>query len=260
MITQWSCGSPDVNMAEELLTDVGHLVRQHPWWHARARLAVRLLRRHKQLPPRRVLDAGCGWGVTLARLEAEGYDTTGLDISPAALRLLDAPSRHLVEADLTLAVPAAVRESFDAVLALDVIEHIDDDRGVIANLAQLVAPGGCVIVSVPAKPDLYSEFDRVQGHRRRYTVPTLMQAFADSGLSVRTTFWWGSWMVPVLRLQRERLVRPKNLSPLETYRQFLGLPPWPIPAMMKLAFRLDEWLALGQMNPTGTSLFAVATR
>ena len=260
MITRWSSGSPDANMAEELLTDVGHLVRRHPWWSARARLSIRLLRKYGCIPPASVLDAGCGWGVTLSALDAAGYATTGLDISRSALASLETASRRLIEADLSVPVPDSARASFDAVLALDVIEHIDDDRAVVSNLGTLVSPGGLLVVSVPARPDLFSDFDRVQGHRRRYTLPMLNDVFLSSGLSIVRTFWWGGWMVPVLRIQRTRLVKPRGLTPLETYRQFLSLPPWPAKAAMTLAFSLDEQLALSGMNPTGTSLFAIARR
>ena len=128
-------------------------------------------------PPARVLDAGCGWGVTLAMLERRGYRAVGLDVSQRTLAQLDRerPGRELIEADLSRPIPAAV-EPFDAVLALDVIEHLDDDRAVVERLGRLARPsGGLVVVSVPARPELFSEFDRIQGHRRRYDPRACMQ-------------------------------------------------------------------------------------
>jgi 2-polyprenyl-3-methyl-5-hydroxy-6-metoxy-1,4-benzoquinol methylase len=260
MIVEWSSGAPSEHMAEELLTEVGQLVRLHPWWQARARLAIRLLTAHNIEPPARVLDAGCGWGVTLSALEEGGYRTTGLDVSRGVLNSLDGANRELIEADLSRPFPPNACATFDAVLALDVIEHVDDDRGVVTGLGKLVKPGGSVIVSVPALPSLFSEFDRVQGHRRRYTVQSLTSAFSGTGLTISKTFWWGAWMVPVLRLQRLNLWKDRELSPLETYRQFLRVPPAPGTWAMKMAFRLDERLALLGINRTGTSLFAVARR
>ena len=81
MIERWSGGTADDNMAEDILVDLGDLVRRHPWWRARADLTLRLLRDLKVAPPARVLDAGCGWGVTLDALEAEGYRAVGMDVS-----------------------------------------------------------------------------------------------------------------------------------------------------------------------------------
>ena len=118
-----------------------------------------------------ILDVGCGWGVTLEALEKSGYHVLGMDISRRTLESLDRPDRRLVEADL--ANPWQIAAASDAVLALDVIEHLDDDRAAVARLEMLVRPGGVLIVSVPALPDLFSEFDAIQGHRRRYLPETL---------------------------------------------------------------------------------------
>jgi SAM-dependent methyltransferase len=246
-------------MPEDLLTELGQLVRVHPWWKARARLALRLLQRIGISPTSSVLDAGCGWGVTLDSLEAAGYTATGLDISREALDRLDGPRRRLVLADLTKPLPAEAAAAFDAVLALDVIEHVDDDRAVVATLSNLVRPGGAVVVSVPALPALYSDFDRVQGHRRRYTPSSLEAAFEGTLLGPLRTFWWGAWMVPVLALHR-RPAGMSGTSPVDVYRSYLRLPRQPVPAAMAFAFRLEEGAAIRGWCPTGTSLFAVARR
>src|SRR4051812_41216328 len=65
MITTWSRGVADENMPEEVLVALADPIRRHPWWSARARLTLELLDRLGVRPPARVLDAGCGWGVTL---------------------------------------------------------------------------------------------------------------------------------------------------------------------------------------------------
>src|SRR6516165_5072124 len=169
MIITWSSGRPEENMNEEILVSLSDIVSQHPWWAARTDLVLAMLERLSIMPPASILEAGCGWGVNLAALEAAGYEMTGLDISRRALMRLDRPDRQLIEADLSFGLPANLPE-YDCVLALDVIEHIDDDSQAMRELGCLLKPGGRVIVSVPSLPDLYSEFDEVQGHRRRYTV------------------------------------------------------------------------------------------
>jgi len=259
VIVTWSEGDADANMAEEILVGLAGAVRRHPWWAARAGLTLRLLDRLGVGPPARVLDAGCGWGVTLEALERRGYRATGLDVSRQALDRLDRPGRPLIEADLTRPVPETA-EPFDAVLALDVIEHLDDDRGAVARLGALARPGGVVIVSVPALPRLFGEFDRVQGHRRRYEPETLRAAFAGSGLAVDRVFFWGGWMVPVVDRQRGRPRARPGDPPARVYARYLTLPPWPAPWLLRLAFALEERRALACRLRTGTSLFAVARR
>lgn len=115
-------------------------------------------------------------------------------------------------------------------------------------------------MSVPALPDLFSEFDAVQGHRRRYLPETLRQAFSSSGLVVERLLWWGSWMVPLLQRQRRRPRGSSGELPANTYRRYLSLPPWPAPLALRLAFAWDARRALRGASQTGTSLFALARR
>lgn len=259
MIETWSKGHAADNMPEEILTDLSRQVHRHPWWQARAALALALLRRMHIDPPSRLLDAGCGWGVTLAALEQQGYAVTGLDISRRALETLDRPGRSLIEADLSQHVPDRSAQ-YDAILALDVIEHLDDDAAAVRTLAALTKPGGIAIVSVPALPALFSEFDRVQGHRRRYVPETLASVFHETGFLVEHVLWWGGWMLPLIRAQRAARSRGEEGAPLATYRRYLALPPWPIPLAMKVAFRLSQPRTLRGKARIGTSLFAIVRR
>ena len=260
MIETWSVGDADVNMAEVILTDLAEVVRRHPWWRARAALTLALLKRLGVPPPALILDAGCGWGVTLDALDRSDYRASGLDVSRGALERLDRPGRTLYEADLTRPLPEGVGGGFDAVLALDVLEHLDDDRAAVQRLGALARPGGVVVVSVPALPELFTEFDAVQGHRRRYEPATLRASFAGSGLTVEQVFWWGSWLIPALKRQRSRPRSRPGESAAETYRRYLRLPPAPIPWALRLPFAYEQRRALDGGLRTGTSLFAVARR
>jgi 2-polyprenyl-3-methyl-5-hydroxy-6-metoxy-1,4-benzoquinol methylase len=260
MITVWSQGVADENMPEAILMEALEKVRKHPWWHARAKLALATLKKHGIRAPAPVADVGCGWGTNLNALEKAGYQTVGFDISRHILELIDHPRRHLVEADLNQALPKD-HAMFDALLALDVIEHLDDDRGAIMRMASLLQPEGVAIISVPALPELFSEFDRIQGHRRRYLPETLHAAFQDTGLAVREIFWWGGWMVPVVRHMRNQSFKPKaQQKPAKTYVDYLRLPPWPVPIMMSWMYAFEQDRALKGRLETGTSLFAVAVR
>jgi 2-polyprenyl-3-methyl-5-hydroxy-6-metoxy-1,4-benzoquinol methylase len=259
VIERWSRGIADENMAEDILVELDGLVRRHPWWQARAALTRKLLRQVGVHPPARVLDAGCGWGVTLGALERHGYQAIGMDISRRTLERLDRPGRMLVEADLSQPIDHPF-DPYDAVLALDVIEHIDDDRAIVARLGTLARPGGVVVVSVPALPELFTEFDAIQGHRRRYQPETLRAAFDATGLQVERVFWWGRWLVPALGRQRARPRGRAGESPTAVYRRYLQLPPWPLPWAARIAFALEQGPALRGRLATGTSLFAVARR
>jgi SAM-dependent methyltransferase len=257
VIERWSAGLADENMAEEILIDSREIVRRHPWWRARAKLTLNLLGRLGTRPPARILDAGCGWGVTLEALEARGYDVVGMDISRRILERLDRPGRTLIEADLSRDIDVD-GPLCDAVLALDVIEHLDDDRAAVHRLGTLMRPGGYLIVSVPALPELFTEFDAIQGHRRRYLPETLRGAFTGTGLELERVFWWGRWLVPALRRQRARARSSPRESPAQRYRHYLRMPPRPLSWIASLAFALEERPAIEGRLGSGTSLFAVA--
>lgn len=259
MITCWSSGNTDQNMDEQILVDLAPIVSRHPWWRARSLLVVDLLRQLSILPPATVLEAGCGWGTNLTLLERTGYRVSGLDISRRCLELLDRPDRTLIEADLSVGLPKDV-SAYRVVLALDVIEHIDDDRAAVGRLYQLTEPGGHVLVSVPALPDLYSEFDRIQGHRRRYTPETLDRAFSGSGFNVIEMVWWGHWLVKLLANSRDRDKGRAGETAMEIYRRHLSLPPWPMSRLLDLLFRIDHRRTLARCNTIGTSLIAFANR
>jgi 2-polyprenyl-3-methyl-5-hydroxy-6-metoxy-1,4-benzoquinol methylase len=257
MITTWSDGAPEANMDEHILIDLRDVVARHPWWLARADLILALLDRLNIRPPAAVLEAGCGWGINLAALEAAGYQITGLDVSRRMLERLDRPDRCLVEADLTQELPGRL-PTYDCVLALDVIEHIDDDCYVLQQLARLLKPNGRLIISVPALPELFSEFDEVQGHRRRYTAESVRNCVEGAGLVVKNTRWWGQWMVRPLRARKSKRRGRAGETSADIYKRYLRLPPWPGPWVMKLIFRIDHWRTLRQRNLAGTSLIAVA--
>ena len=98
-------------------------------------------------PPSRVLDLGCSDGRLAEQLRALGHHVTGVDIaaSEGVKERLD----RFVQADLDQGIPPEVDESYDVILAADVLEHIRRPGDVLDQARALLAPGGSLIVSVP---------------------------------------------------------------------------------------------------------------
>jgi 2-polyprenyl-3-methyl-5-hydroxy-6-metoxy-1,4-benzoquinol methylase len=264
VIEVWSDGARATNegMPAEILTRLGRSVREHPWWKARAALATRWLGRLGIEPPASVLDAGCGWGTTLEALEDRGYRAVGMDVCRGVLEGLagDRPGRRLIEWDLETGSPAPESAAFDAAVALDVIEHIDDDAAAIARMARLVRPGGVLIVSVPAGPELYGEFDEIQGHRRRYTAERLRRVFEGTELEVEALAGWGRCLLPAARSRRRATKTRPGEAVWETYEKYLQVPRGGAGRLLRALLDLESTATMRGWRGAGTSLIAVARR
>ena len=102
----------------------------------------------------RVLDLGCAFGFATRLLRRRGYEAVGVDSSPqyiARARRTDSRTTYLVADATHVPLPDA---SFDAVLLLDVLEHLPDERGALAEAARLLVPGGTLVLSVPYRGPL----------------------------------------------------------------------------------------------------------
>jgi SAM-dependent methyltransferase len=141
-------------------------------------------------PGPEILDAGAGQGTMSARLEQLGYDVTSTDISASAVEVLRGRlAGPVAEASVT-DLPFG-DESFDGVVLGEVLEHVEDDRGALAELARVLRRGGALAASVPANPALHGPSDEWAGHIRRYTRPALIEACTGAGLTVHRCLGWG---------------------------------------------------------------------
>jgi SAM-dependent methyltransferase len=159
-----------------------------PRHELRERLLLDLLLSARPGPE--VLDGGAGQGTMSRRLAALGFDVTSTDASPEAIAALrKRTTGQVVEADLT-ALPCE-DASFDAAVLGEVLEHIEDDRAALTEVARVLRVGGVLALSVPANPKLFGPSDVWAGHVRRYTRPELLQACADAGFTVHRCLGWG---------------------------------------------------------------------
>lgn len=135
-----------------------------------------------------VLEVGAGRG-ELADLLADGTrDVIVTDIDPSVLAHLTAHFHGRPRVSVTaldLSGSASDIEQVDCAIAVNVMEHIDDDVLALAGIAERVKPGGTIALFVPAFPSLYGEFDRAVGHVRRYTPATMRAAVEGAGLEVQ---------------------------------------------------------------------------
>ncbi|QFS94380.1 putative S-adenosylmethionine-dependent methyltransferase [Mycobacterium sp. THAF192] len=135
---------------------------------------------------RTILEVGAGLGEF-----AEQFDDVDrlvlTDVDPGAVDLMArrfAGRPEVQTRTLALGVAPELDEPVDSVVAINVLEHIEDDAGALRSLATAVQPGGSIVLWVPGYQQLYGEFDRKVGHVRRYTPATLAGAVRRAGLDV----------------------------------------------------------------------------
>jgi SAM-dependent methyltransferase len=235
----------------------------HWWFRWRYDLITKLVTNLKPDGTYRILDAGCGTGQMTKQLEDIG-EAVGLDSASEAIAY--ARSRgveRLVRGSIT--APPFAERSFDCVLALDVIEHVDDDMGILTSLFRVIKPGGHLIITVPAFDALWSEHDEINHHKRRYRAPHLKMLIQEAGFDVdRLTYCNTALYFPVFvtrklknawrALSRNRMGTPRPL------KSDLGNYPGPINDALYGLMRAETRLMDSFDMPFGVSILAVATR
>ncbi len=202
-----------------------------------------------------ILDAGCGTGAMSARLLRYG-DVVSADFSPLALSFSRRRGlSHLVGAD-AMRLPLASC-SFDAVVTMDVLEHLPDDRAALAEFYRILRPGGRVFATVPAYPHLWSEHDLALMHYRRYLRPELGTRFSEAGFTMEKLSHSMAALYPLVAVQR-RLNgrRPPHDPPTAA----MPLVPRPINAALIGLLSVENSLARRLSFPFGLSILAVARK
>jgi SAM-dependent methyltransferase len=192
---------------------------EDPEWVRPPRFLLRLDLVRRLLPrlPRDgpVLEIGFGAGAILEELaEREFRPVVGLDYSAGATRLaagrlarFPARSRpRLLRATLDALDPARAR--FGSILAFEVLEHVEDDRGLLAQAFDLLAPGGRMLVSVPAHQARFSVVDELAGHVRRYEREELRARFVEAGFEVELLWCYGYPLANLLERVRRVVTSP----------------------------------------------------
>lgn len=207
------------------------------------------------IPAARILDAGCGTGGLMRRLERTHpeWQWTGVDLEPLACELARArvSQSQIAQASVT-ALPFAPA-SFDAVVSADVLYHLDDDGAALREAARVLRAGGLLVVNVPAHRWLWSYHDVAVHGRRRYVRPELVRKIEAAGLSVRRCTHWNAVLLPVVLARRKLLPAPAGGSDVQRY-------PTAIERTCSVAMAFERALLRGVSLPFGSSILATAVK
>jgi SAM-dependent methyltransferase len=227
------------------------------WFRARNRLIEWALRRYFP-EARRFLEVGCGTGYVLAGI-AEALPALAVTGSEAAAEGLAFAARRVPRAELLQMDARRIPFSreFDVAGAFDVIEHIDDDVGVLEALRAALRPSGGLLLTVPQHPFLWSEFDARAGHVRRYRARELRAKVVQAGFEIVRMTSFVTLLLPLMfASRRARRGSAAGYDPLAEMRIARPLN-WVFERLLGLE---RGWLTAGLDLPAGGSLLLVARK
>ena len=235
---------------------------QDNWWFvSRRRIFLALLRRF--LPARRdleILDAGCGTGINLDYLDEFG-SVLGVDASEEAIEFCRRRGNlNVTRSDLT-ALDVGERR-FDLVTALDVIEHIDDDASAVRELLRVTRPGGHLLLTVPAFPELWSDHDEINHHRRRYRAREVRSLLPVAECDVVRFTYMNSFLFPMAYAVRtwqqisRKVFGPTSLPPRTDFVDYHPV----VNALLTAVFTLETPLVSTTGLPFGLSILCLVRK
>ena len=157
-------------------------VEKNHWFYSGKRAIVRYWIEQMGFlqPDLSLIEVGAGTGLFASEMHSH-MKVVALDVNPIALSLIR--ERNQIPIISAMAEHLPIKSgSIDVITALDVIEHIDDDRSALEGLVNATREGGIIILTVPAYPILWSEWDIDLHHRRRYTYSDILRLL--TGLDV----------------------------------------------------------------------------
>jgi len=248
-------------MRPDLITDLYEKEATYWWNISKREMVLSLLRSGGSLKdPGVAIDIGCGGGYTAWVLESY-HKTVGVDVSAEALKLcLHRGLRRLCQVDMASFLLPFKSDSFDLVMALDVIEHVDDDLQALTECRRILKAGGSLVLTVPAFMWLWSPWDEALGHRRRYTASGLAQVIHRAGFSVKKLTYMFFFIFPLAVLIR-RVKKIFQKDAVHYPSDFI-----PIPKILNTglihAGRLEQRMItnLNLNLPFGLSVISLATK
>jgi SAM-dependent methyltransferase len=229
---------------------------EHFWYHGFRGYVLPVL--HDLAAGRRGLrfiDCGCGTAHNLELLRRFG-DAFGFDLSTAALTHARKRGGAVARAD---GRRAPFRDAtFDIATSFDVLQCVEDDQGVVREMARLVRPGGAVVITMAAFEALRGDHSELWEEFRRYTAPMATALAERAGLRVERVQFMFASLVPLMftvRTTQRMLRRWRGIG-----HDDIEVPSAPVNAALTALVRAEASLARRVPMPVGSSILLVARK
>lgn len=241
-------------MRKDLFEDLYTLEEQH-WWHiSKRKIVVSCIQDYFKKRSAKILDIGCGTGKNMEELQRFG-DVYGLDSSTEALSFCR--KRGLKNIKLGSAEDMPFKpNSFDLITLLDVLEHTDDNQ-TLQEVYRILQKDGLLIITIPAFKWLWSEWDKVLHHKKRYNKNDIINVLNKNHFTViYATYLYSFLVLPTLIIRRvkQKFFRKKEYT--SDFQLSNPLLNWIMSYISKIEFKLAQKITI----PIGTTILVVAKK
>ena len=193
-------------MRQDLYQEL-YWVENNHWWHNHKRRLILQLVSKYSTEIGTVVDIGAGTAKLLSELKQKGWKVTGIDGELEAVKWAKKRGVTIKHHNLNSRLPFDAN-SFDLVISLDVLEHVKNDKQLLIEMKRVVKPGGIILITVPAHQWLYSYWDKMLGHFRRYAKGDLIKLCRQVKLRlVLLSFYSSFFLLPAIFV---RLFKSQN--------------------------------------------------
>lgn len=201
---------------EQFLSIYPEGIENHYWTLARNKIIKRELDKHG-LRDKKILEIGSGKGIVVDFLRKDGFDCYGVDLSP--VEVLPGLDKFIVAGTDFAYLDKDLRDSVEVVMLLDVIEHIEDPKLFLSRVGDNFVKADKLIMTVPARKELWSNYDVFNGHHKRYDLKSFTSVSESLGWGVvsmgylfHLLYLPATILIKFFGKRDTRILAPKGLS------------------------------------------------
>ena len=230
---------------------------EHWWFLTRRKIIADIIDKKVNKSKNSILlDFGCGTGGVLDELSKK-YITYGADMSELAIGFCRKRNLNNIFTNDHFFNNLEYKGKFDIITALDVIEHVDEDKELLKRLKDLLADDGSIVITVPAYQFLFGPHDITNMHKRRYTRKTFKRVVEDAGYKIYKLSYFNTIVAPLIIFRR---LLVKILGEQDEHSADDDIPNKFFNTVLKFIFGLEKYLLPYISMPFGISILCVAKK
>lgn len=231
-----------------------NLEKDHWWFQARKTIVLKLISQHVELNKNfKIIDVGCGTGMMLEAIKNTfSITAAGIDNSPEAIRF--SKKRGL---NIFLSSAEKIEQktdSIDLIMALDLIEHIENDVASLKEFNRVLKKNGHVILTVPAFNFLFGAHDAINEHKRRYQLKELKNKIELAGFKIIKISYYNSLLfLPIIIAKLIKKITKDNHDHLKKENNIVNF-------ILNKIFSSEAFLLKYINLPIGASIVCLAQK